>query len=100
MVPTEPLVWQVAANFDKLLRTTDKDSAEHKVAIVTDHLTYYPPTKFNVMPSIVVGTPLALENALTKSRGLIGSWETKKRAQGDLLPGGFDHFDWVMRFIL
>ena len=44
----------------------------------------------------VVGTPLALESALTKSRGLVGRWETVHKAQGDLLPGGFDHFDWVI----
>ena len=44
----------------------------------------------------IVGTPLALESALTKSRGLVGRWETVHKAQGDLLPGGFDHFDWVI----
>ena len=94
VVPTEPLVWQVAAYFTKLLRQEgDQDS---KVGIVTDHLTYYPPKKFDVMPQIVVGTPFALETALTKPRGLVGKFETNKRAQGDLLPGGFDHFDWAI----
>lgn len=94
VVPTEPLVWQVAAYFTKLLR--EEGDQDTKVGIVTDHLTYYPPKKFDVMPQIVVGTPFALETALTKPRGLVGKFETNKRAQGDLLPGGFDHFDWAI----
>lgn len=94
VVPSEPLVWQVAAYFAKLLKEEGED--ESKVAIVTSQMAYYPPKKFNVMPPIVVGTPLALESALTKCRGLVGRWETVHKAQGDLLPGGFDHFDWVI----
>ena len=94
VVPTEPLVWQVAAYFTKLLR--EEGDQDTKVGVVTDHLTYYPPKKFDVMPQIVVGTPFALETALTKPRGLVGKFETNKRAQGDLLPGGFDHFDWAI----
>lgn len=93
VVPTEPLVWQVAAYFTKLLR--NEGDVNTKVGIVTDQLTYYPPKKFDLMPQIVVGTPLALENALTKARGLVGINESKGKAQGDLLPGGFDRFDWV-----
>jgi len=93
VVPTEPLVWQVAAYFTKLLR--NEGDVNTKVGIVTDQLTYYPPKKFDLMPQIVVGTPLALENALTKARGLVGINESKAKAQGDLLPGGFDRFDWV-----
>eukprot|EP00600_Ochromonadales_sp_CCMP1393_P002111 CAMPEP_0174983034 /NCGR_PEP_ID=MMETSP0004_2-20121128/16887_1 /TAXON_ID=420556 /ORGANISM="Ochromonas sp., Strain CCMP1393" /LENGTH=1782 /DNA_ID=CAMNT_0016235177 /DNA_START=1 /DNA_END=5349 /DNA_ORIENTATION=+ len=94
VVPTEPLVWQVAAYFTKLLRK--EGDVDTKVGLVTDHLSYYPPKKFNVMPQIIVGTPFALETALTKPRGLVGKLETAKRAQGDLLPGGFDHFDWAI----
>jgi hypothetical protein len=94
VVPTEPLVWQVAAYFTKLLR--EEGDQDTKVAIVTDHLMYNPLKKFDVMPQIVVGTPFALESALTKPRGLVGKWETSRKAQGDLLPGGFDHFDWAI----
>lgn len=97
VVPTEPLVWQVAAYFTKLLR--NEGDVNTKVGIVTDQLTYYPPKKFDLMPQIVVGTPLALENALTKARGLVGINESKGKAQGDLLPGGFDRFDWVSGWV-
>lgn len=94
VVPTEPLVWQVAAYFTKLLR--EQGDRKTPVAIVTDQLTYNPQHKLNVMPQIVVGTPFALESALTKPRGLTGLYETKNKAAGDVLPGGFDHFDWVI----
>jgi len=93
VVPTEPLVWQVGAYFSKLLREEgDKDT---KVAIVSDKLVYHPVRKLNVMPQIVVGTPFALENALTKSRGLCGQ-EVYGRTTQITLPGGFDHFDWAI----
>lgn len=94
VVPSEPLVWQVAAFFTKLVK--DEGEAESKVAIVTNQMSYHPMRKFNYMPQIVVGTPLALESALTKCRGLVGRFETAHKAQGDLLPGGFDHFDWAI----
>jgi hypothetical protein len=69
----------VAAYFTKLLRAEgDQDT---KVGVVTDNLSYFPPKKFDTMPQIVVGTPFALESALTKPRGLVGKWETVKRAQ-------------------
>lgn len=51
VVPTEPLVWQVAALFHSLLKGT--------VALVTSG-TLYKPDDYR----IVVGTPFALENAL------------------------------------
>eukprot|EP01031_Cornospumella_fuschlensis_P034959 gene34959-42335_t len=94
VVPTEPLVWQVAAYFTKLLR--EVGDRKTPVAIVTDQLVFNPQARFNVMPQIVVGTPLALESALTKPRGLTGRLETRNKGAGDLLPGGFDHFDWVI----
>ena len=48
------------------------------------------------MPQIVVGTPSALETELTKARGLVGFQETYREAARSSLPGGFDHFDWVI----
>ena len=94
VVPSEPLVWQVAAYFTKLLR--EEGDEDTKVAIVTSQMTYFPPKKFNVMPQIVVGTPMALESALTKPRGLVGRFETINKAEGVLLPGGLEHFDWAI----
>eukprot|EP01038_Epipyxis_sp_PR26KG_P005470 gene5470-7573_t len=93
VVPAEPLVWQVAAYFSKLLRSEgDKDT---KVAIVTPQMSFSQKKYFNDMPKIVVGTPLALESALTKARGLVGL-EFYGRNSGAIIPGGFDHFDWVV----
>ena len=95
VVPTEPLVWQVAAYFSKIL-DANADNNKTKIAIVTDQLQYNPKRLYGFMPQIVVGTPLALESALTKCRGAVGRYEHYGKAQGDLLPGGFDHFDWVI----
>lgn len=94
VVPSEPLVWQVASYFSKLLR--EEGDVSTKVALVTDEMVYNPLKKFDTMPQIVVGTPFALESALTKSRGVVGRFETYKKTSGDILPGGFDHFDWVV----
>ena len=43
----------------------------------------------------MVGTPLALESVLTKPRGLIRE-ENYHTALHDLLPGGYEHFDWAI----
>ena len=64
VVPSEPLVWQVAAFFSQLLR--DEGDVTTKVALVTDQMTFNPLKKFDIMPQIVVGTPKALESSLTK----------------------------------
>jgi hypothetical protein len=94
VVPTEPLVWQVSAYFTKLMK--EEGDRQTRVALVTDQLVFRPQNKLDVVPQIVVGTPLALESALTKSRGLTGHDETKGKAAGNILPGGFDHYDWVI----
>eukprot|EP01032_Pedospumella_encystans_P001507 gene1507-1744_t len=38
----------------------------------------------------------AIAAKLRRPQRLVGKFETNKRAQGDLLPGGFDHFDWAI----
>lgn len=94
VVPTQPLVWQVGAYFSALLKGEgDRDT---KVAIVTDQIVYHPMKRFGLMPQIVVGTPMALESELSKVRGAVGHLETYKEADATKLPGGFDHFDWVV----
>jgi hypothetical protein len=46
---------------------------------------------------VVVGTPLAVENALTKVRGKHGSYlESQGLRDGSQLIGGFDHYKWVV----
>lgn len=94
VVPTEPLVWQVAAYFTKLLRSEGDTSTG--VGIVTEQLTFNPSRVFEVLPQIVVGTPQALESALSKPRGLSGEFEASHMAAGDVMPGGFENFDWVV----
>jgi hypothetical protein len=94
VVPSEPLVWQVASYFSRLLKEEGDDTT--KVALVTDQMTYNPLRSYGIMPQIVVGTPQALESALTKPRGVVGRFEYNHRAAGDVLPGGYDHFDWAI----
>jgi hypothetical protein len=93
VVPTEPLVWQVSSLFSKILK--EEGDSETRVAVITDQMEYTPPKKYNVMPQIVVGTPLALETSLSKVRGNSNSFEFYKHASNQL-PGGFDRFDWVV----
>lgn len=93
VVPTEPLVWQVAAYFTKLLK--EEGDRTSRVGFVTEQISFNPKIGFNVMPQIVVGTPKILESVLSKPRGLTGELETHHLPSGNL-PGGFDHFDWVI----
>jgi len=80
VVPSEPLVWQVAAMFDVML--------PGQVALCTDLMAYRPESAFG-QSNIVVGTPTALESALSKVRGLVGA-ERKKRGQDYAqMAGGF-----------
>ncbi|KAJ8611292.1 hypothetical protein CTAYLR_004170 [Chrysophaeum taylorii] len=85
VVPTEPLVWQVAAMFQKLLPGSN-------VAIATNQLAYRPSEDRS---KVVVGTPLALESSLVKVRGLIGG-EVQNRWDYAQLEGGFDDFDYAV----
>ena len=89
VVPTEPLVWQVAAHFHKHIH-------DGSVALVTNQLTYSPHQNSSTPPAIIVGTPLALESALTRIRGKHASSESFQNLDRSKLVGGFDHYDWVV----
>lgn len=89
VVPTEPLVWQVAAHFAKHILAGN-------VALVTNQLTYSPHKKKEEPPAVVVGTPKALESALTKIRGNTASLEGHFDMDKSKLVGGFDHYGWVV----
>ncbi|CAM9938300.1 unnamed protein product [Pylaiella littoralis] len=82
VVPTEPLVWQVAALFNKLLRG--------QVAICMDQIYYRPDVELRT----IVGTPMALETALTKLRGPVGD-EVVGKLDYTQMKGGFD-FDYAV----
>jgi len=86
VVPTEPLVWQVAAMFERLLQ------GSARVALATNQLAYRPSEDRS---RVVVGTPLALESALVKIRGQVGEECTATRWDYAQLDGGFD-FDYAV----
>jgi hypothetical protein len=79
VVPSEPLVWQVAAVFAGIVEG-------EQVAICTNFLSYRPPGR----STIVVGTPDALESALSKVRGLVGSELNARGVDYAQLAGGFN----------
>ena len=89
VVPTEPLVWQVAAHFAKHILAGN-------VALVTNQLTYSPHKKKDEPPAVVVGTPMALESALTKIRGGTSSLEGHFDMDKSKMVGGFDHYGCVV----
>ncbi len=64
VVPTEALVWQIAAMFYQVLGSD--------VALATNSLVYSPRRQQPQDWKCIVGTPLALESALLKPRGRIG----------------------------
>ena len=68
VVPTEPLVWQVASMFQA--KISGMFDAQGGVSMVTDRLQYRPDSNVS---RVTVGTPQALETALS---GVMGSvWE-------------------------
>ena len=89
VVPSEPLVWQVAAHFHKHINNGS-------VALVTNQLVYSPHKNSTTPPSVVVGTPLALESAMTRIRGKHASSETFQNLDRSQLVGGYDHYDWAV----
>eukprot|EP00937_MAST-01D_sp_MAST-1D-sp2_P001487 g1487.t1 len=80
VVPTEPLVWQVASMFQAKLGGG--------VSMVTDKLQYRPDSRAS---RVTIGTPMALESALS---GMLGKvWEHK--FDYALVESGFD-FDYAV----
>ena len=91
IVPSDPLVWQVAAHFAKW------QGLDNNVALITDRLTYAPQLVPGKPAAVVVGTPLAVENALTRVRGKYGSeYEMEGITDQTQMVGGFEHFKWVV----
>ncbi len=82
VVPTEPLVWQVAALFHKLLKGS--------VGMCMDYMHFRPESQLRV----IVGTPHSLETALSKLRGPVGE-EVVKKIDYSQMQGGFT-FDYAI----
>ncbi len=94
VVPSEPLVWQVAAYFAK------SRGLDSKVGIVTDVMTFAPTTRrgkdaHKLPPLVTVGTPLALESALIKIRGFGTHKEMHGQEDRGQMAGGFN-YKWVV----
>lgn len=89
IVPTEPLVWQVAAHFARHILNGN-------VALVTDQMIYSPHSTLKEPPAVVVGTPAALETALTKIRGQTSILERNHLVDRAQVVGGFHHYGWVV----
>ncbi|KAM3577692.1 hypothetical protein VYU27_000565 [Nannochloropsis oceanica] len=87
VVPTEPLVWQVAAMFYKVLGG--------EVAVVTNQIVYNPKREDPKDWRCIVGTPLALESALSKPRGREGA-EMLGQQDFSIFRGGFHEFEYVI----
>lgn len=94
VVPSEPLVWQVAAHFAASV------GLDHKVAVVSDQMTYAPSRGRDKPSAVVVGTPLALESAITKIRGKVSFHETLRvmdaKEDRSQLAGGITEYKWVV----
>ncbi len=82
VVPTEPLVWQVAALFHKLLKGN--------VGLCMDYMHFRPDSQLRV----IVGTPHSLETVLSKLRGPVGE-EVVKKIDYAQMQGGFT-FDYAI----
>ncbi len=82
VVPTEPLVWQVAALFHKLLKGS--------VGLCMDYMHFRPESQLRV----IVGTPHSLETVLSKLRGPVGE-EVVKKIDYAQMQGGFT-FDYAI----
>jgi ATP-dependent RNA helicase DDX60 len=82
VVPTEPLVWQVAALFHKLLKGS--------VGLCMDQMHFRPDMNLRV----IVGTPQPLETALSKLRGPVGD-EAMNKVDYAQMQGGFT-FDYAI----
>lgn len=82
VVPTEPLVWQVAALFHKLLKGN--------VGLCMDQMHFRPDVNLRV----IVGTPRPLETVLSKLRGPVGE-EAMGKLDYAQMQGGFT-FDYAV----
>ena len=85
VLPTEVLVWQVAATYYQLFKGGN-------VTICTDLIQFQ---EREGTPQIYIGTPRALEVSLTKARGCAGQEMVKGAREYTILDGGFK-FDYMV----
>jgi hypothetical protein len=87
VVPSEPLVWQVAAMLTSTLGG--------EIALATNQMVYSPRRENPRQWRCIVGTPVALESALTKARGRVGR-EALGQQDFTTFRGTFDEFSYAV----
>jgi hypothetical protein len=85
VLPSEALVWQIAATYYTFFRGN--------VTICTDQICFQ---EISGDAQVYIGTPLALEKALTKARGCAGQEMTKGEKEFMILDGGYHQFDYLV----
>jgi replicative superfamily II helicase len=85
VLPSEVLVWQIAATYYEFFRGN--------VTICTEQITFQ---EITGEAQVYIGTPRALEKAITKARGCAGQEMTKGEKEFMILDGGFSRFDYLV----
>jgi len=85
VLPSEVLVWQIAATYYEFFKGN--------VTICTDQICFQ---EISGEAQVYIGTPLAVEKALTKARGIAGQEMTRGEKEFMILDGGYDQFDYLV----
>lgn len=85
VLPSEVLVWQIAATYYQFFKGN--------VTICTDQICFQ---EISGNAQVYIGTPRALEKALTKARGCAGQEMTKGEREFTIVDGGYDQFDYLV----
>jgi hypothetical protein len=85
VLPSEALVWQIAATYYQFFKGN--------VTICTDQISFQ---EISGDTQVYIGTPRALEKALTKARGCAGQEMAKGEKEFMILDGGYHQFDYMV----
>jgi len=85
VLPSEVLVWQVAATYYEFFRGN--------VTICTDLITFQ---EISGDAQVYIGTPRALELSITKVRGCAGQEMVRAEKEFMVLDGGYSKFDYLV----
>ena len=85
VLPSEVLVWQVAATYYEFFKGN--------VTICTDQISFQ---EISGDAQVYIGTPRALELALTKARGVAGQEMARGEKEFMILDGGYEQFDYIV----
>lgn len=85
VLPSEVLVWQIAATYYTFFHGN--------VTICTDQICFQ---EINGGAQVYIGTPCAIEKALTKARGCAGQEMAKGEREFTILDGGYQQFEYLV----